>query len=110
MYQGVFMGYVEEHKVYRVLVRNEIIIARSVYFNETEFPMRVSDNVKGRREIARGNLMANRRRTVDDIILEEFASLRDDDVTDMDGRHVIGQVSDDEGETVGGKGLMERGV
>ena len=97
--KGVFMGYVEENKAYKILVDNEIVVARSGYFNETEFPMRMSENEKSGREIAKENLMTNKHRAVDDIILEEFAGLRDDDVTEMDGRHVIGQGSDDESDS-----------
>jgi hypothetical protein len=97
--KGVFMGYVEENKAYKILVDNEIVVARSVYFNETEFPMRMSENEKSGREIAKENLMTNKHRAVDDIILEEFAGLRDDDVTETDGRHVIGQGSDDESDS-----------
>ena len=97
--KGIFMGYCEEQKAYKILVNNKILEARSVYFNETEFQMRKLSDYETE-DHADEQLMRSFKRSLDDILLEEFACEQDKAVVEREDRKVDGQGSGSDEEKV----------
>ena len=95
--KGIFMGYCEEQKAYKVLYNNKIIEARSVYFNETEFQMRKSSDYETN-DHADEQLMRSFKRSLDDILLEELACEHNESGLEIEGRNVDKQGSGSEQE------------
>ena len=96
--KGILVGYSNEQKAYLVLVNKVVLKARSVYFNETEFQMKSNSEQQGE-DFSNEQAIKSFHKTIDDILLEEFANDMDEVGIETSGREVEGQGSDSELET-----------